>query len=372
VAEGVRGVTGAGAQLDPRFAQIRDIVRGLLNDRLEGVPASGDEAEEAVAVVRMLAHDFTAKSSALDSVSRRLDEFLQIIFALVSLDYSQRAQVTENDDIFDGMATGLNLLAEQLASSTVSKTYVHNVLESLSDALIVVEPDATIKTVNHAACDLSGYPIEELIGHPITMIAADISVNELISSGGVSYQEKVYKTKDGRGVPVAFSASVLQDKHGDPAGLVCVARDLTESKRLEEERWRLREAVQRQAVILEELSTPLIPISDDVLVMPLIGTIDDQRAAQITESLLQGIVSRQAKVAIIDVTGVRTMNQSAVQGIIGAAQGARLLGAQVALTGIRPDVAMALVALDAELSGIVTFGSLQNGIVYAMSRTRGG
>jgi len=142
-------------------------------------------------------------------------------------------------------------------------------------------------------------------------------------------------------------------------------------KRSEEERWRLREAVQRQAITLEALSTPLIPLTNEILVMPLIGTVDEQRSEQIIEALLQGVIARRTRVAIVDITGIKTMDAAGVDGILKAVKAVHLVGAEVVLTGIRPEVAQLLVAQGYDLSTIRTFGSLQNGIVYAMKRARG-
>ena len=106
--------------------------------------------------------------------------------------------------------------------------------------------------------------------------------------------------------------------------------------------------------------------------MPLIGTVDERRAAQMVETLLQGVVSRKIEVAILDITGIRTMDDHGVAGILKAARAVRLLGAQVVLTGIRPEVARRLVSQGYDLSNIKTFGSLQHGIVHAMRKGRAG
>jgi rsbT co-antagonist protein RsbR len=86
---------------------------------------------------------------------------------------------------------------------------------------------------------------------------------------------------------------------------------------------------------------------------------------QMTETLLQGIVSRRARIAIVDITGVRTIDTQAVDGLTRAVQTARLVGAEVLLTGLGPTIAQALVALDVDLGGVRTFGDLQSGIAYA-------
>ena len=142
-----------------------------------------------------------------------------------------------------------------------------------------------------------------------------------------------------------------------------------ERLRAEQERARLQEEVIRmQAAMLEELSTPLIPLSDAVVIMPLVGTIDSKRAEQLLAVVSQGVVSKGARVAIIDITGVPTVDTHVASVLIRASQAVRLLGAEVVLTGIRSRVARALVELGVDLGGLVTRGSLQAGITYAQSR----
>jgi CheY-like chemotaxis protein len=142
-----------------------------------------------------------------------------------------------------------------------------------------------------------------------------------------------------------------------------------ERLRAEQDRARLQEEVIRmQAAMLEELSTPLIPLSDAVVIMPLVGNIDSRRAEQILAVLSQGVVSKGARVAIIDITGVPTVDTHVASVLVRASQAVRLLGAEVVLTGIRSRVARALVELGVDLGGLVTRGSLQAGISYAQSR----
>jgi anti-anti-sigma regulatory factor len=117
---------------------------------------------------------------------------------------------------------------------------------------------------------------------------------------------------------------------------------------------------------LSEMSTPLIPITDRIMVMPLIGTVDEARARQMLETALEGAPSRKAAVVIIDITGVKVVNTSVAAMLVSAAGALKLIGAQAVLTGIRPEVARTLVELGVELRSIVTKGSLQSGIAYAL------
>lgn len=129
---------------------------------------------------------------------------------------------------------------------------------------------------------------------------------------------------------------------------------------------RTRELVQIQQERVRELATPLIPLRDDVVLMPLIGTIDRERAQQVRTTLLEGIKAHRATTAILDITGVRSIDLQVAQALVQAARGARLLGAQVILTGIQPPIARALVELGTDLRGIVTHSSLPAGIADAL------
>ncbi|KAB8144308.1 PAS domain-containing protein [Chloroflexia bacterium SDU3-3] len=153
---------------------------------------------------------------------------------------------------------------------------------------------------------------------------------------------------------------------------VCISfEDITERKYAEEA---LRQAtvqeeiIRAQAAALAELSTPLIPLSEHVVVMPLIGTVDSKRAQQVMDTLLHGISETRARTAILDITGVSVVDTQVANVFISAAQAVKLLGAQVLLTGIRPEVAQTLIGLGVNLGGIVTHSSLQSGIAMALGR----
>lgn len=115
-----------------------------------------------------------------------------------------------------------------------------------------------------------------------------------------------------------------------------------------------------QQTALAELSTPLIPISDSVLVMPLIGAVDSVRAGMVMDALLEGVGMHRANAVIIDITGVQVVDTQVANALIQAAQAVRLLGAQVILTGVRPHVAQTLVSLGVSFGTIQTFGTLQD------------
>jgi rsbT co-antagonist protein RsbR len=158
---------------------------------------------------------------------------------------------------------------------------------------------------------------------------------------------------------------------GQVARVVGVAADITERKEAEVEQQRLQdEIVRAQERALAELSTPLIPITDEIVVIPLIGNIDGPRTEQFQRALLTGLENMRARTAIVDVTGVPVVDEHVANALLQAAQAARLLGADVVLTGIRPQVAQTLVGLGVNMRGIVTQTTLQNGIAHALQHNQ--
>ena len=143
------------------------------------------------------------------------------------------------------------------------------------------------------------------------------------------------------------------------------------SLQLQQTRAELAERISRleqQAALIRDLSMPVIPLVEHVIAMPLIGALDPQRVEQIMATLLAGVTTHRATTAILDVTGVQLIDTQAANGIIQTAEAVKLLGAQVILTGIRPEVAQTLIGLGIDLSGIRTRATLQDGISAVLRR----
>ncbi len=131
-----------------------------------------------------------------------------------------------------------------------------------------------------------------------------------------------------------------------------------------------QQLIAAQERVIRELSTPLIPIADDVVIMPIIGQIDAARAQQMTETLLNGVAAQQASTVLLDVTGVQAIDTRTANAFIGAAQAVRLLGARVILTGIQPAIANTLVQLGIDLTQIDTRRTLQDGIAAVLHQSQ--
>lgn len=127
--------------------------------------------------------------------------------------------------------------------------------------------------------------------------------------------------------------------------------------------------VSLQKIALQELSASLIPVFDKVSVMPLVGTIDTERARLIMENLLEGVVSHRAEVVLLDITGVPVVDTMVAHHIIQAADAVRLVGAKCMLVGIRPEIAQTIVTLGINLNEFTTTSTLQRGVEQALAWT---
>ncbi len=120
--------------------------------------------------------------------------------------------------------------------------------------------------------------------------------------------------------------------------------------------------IREQQEAIREISTPVLQVSDQLLIMPVVGVVDTQRARQLTEGLLAAIRERRAKGVVMDITGVPVVDSKVANHLAQACEAARLMGALVVMTGISSEIALTLVTIGAELRGVKTLGDLQSGI----------
>lgn len=129
-----------------------------------------------------------------------------------------------------------------------------------------------------------------------------------------------------------------------------------------------RDTIASQSEQLAELSTPVVKLWDGVLAIPLIGTLDSMRSQTATESLLQAILDQQAKVAILDITGVPMVDTMVAQHLLKTALAARLMGAECVISGIRPQIATTMVQLGIDLGEVATRAKLSDAFAYALEK----
>ncbi len=176
--------------------------------------------------------------------SRPIIELAHAAVRLSAGDLSARVNIKTTGEV-RLLVDSFNQLTKDLKKTTVSKDYVDNIITSMIDSLIVVSPDGLIERSNTAATTLLGYTEKELIGQPFQIILDNESLlsgvipDDEFSADFVKNIERYYLAKDGRRIPVLFSASTIFNSQGNSQGIVCVAQDITARKKVEEA---LREA----------------------------------------------------------------------------------------------------------------------------------
>jgi rsbT co-antagonist protein RsbR len=128
------------------------------------------------------------------------------------------------------------------------------------------------------------------------------------------------------------------------------------------------QAIEYQRRLIQELSVPIVPIHEGMLVLPLVGAIDSRRASQVMEAALEKIVEFQADVLILDITGVPLVDTGVANYLLQMARAVKLLGAQVVLVGIGAEIAQTMVQLGVELRDVTTRSNLQAGIAFALAQ----
>jgi anti-anti-sigma regulatory factor/HAMP domain-containing protein len=134
----------------------------------------------------------------------------------------------------------------------------------------------------------------------------------------------------------------------------------------------LKDLVERQERSLEALAAPLIPLDDDVMVLPLVGELDRKRLERVRASLVDGLYRSRARVALLDMTGVGRVDEDVATGLARIAAAARLLGSQVILTGLQPDAAKTIASLDLPLDSVMTERTIQSAVQVARRLASGG
>jgi PAS domain S-box-containing protein len=271
-----------------------------------------------------------------------------------------------------GKISGTAALVRDVTEERELERLLQLVIDHFPAIVYVKGLDDRYIVVNQFAAQVMGLQPEEIVGKADDELFPPAVVEEFrsreaeVAEAGapISFTDS-FEEADGSHTYLGTLVPLL-DTAGELFAYGGISTDITELKRSEAERARLQEELlSAHKEALRELSTPIIPITDQLVVMPLIGPIDSGRAKDVHRKLVEGIVEFQATHAILDLTGVSVVDTVVASSLIKVVQSARLLGAEVLLTGIKPRVAQVMVQLGVDLKGTATHGSLKSGIAHA-------
>jgi rsbT co-antagonist protein RsbR len=234
-------------------------------------------------------------------------------------------------------------------------------------AICMLDPEGRIVSWPEGAERMKGFTADEVVGKQTDIFYSKEDVAEgkprrkleiAVKTGRFEEEDWRYR-KDGSRFWANVVVNPILDENNTLIGFAQVTRDITERRRHEE-------ALARQAREILEISTPVVQVWDGILLVPLIGTLDSQRTQQVMEKLLTAIADSNSPVALLDITGVPTIDTQTARHLVETVTAVRLLGAEVLLTGVRPAIAQTLVHLGIELSGVITRSSLSSGLKQAL------
>lgn len=237
--------------------------------------------------------------------------------------------------------------------------------------VILLDMNGVVRSWNKGAETLKGYRQDEVLGKHVSIFYTEEDVRKGLAARELEtaartgrFEFEGWRVRKGGG---RFWANIiltpLLDGAGHQIGFVKVARDLTE--RVERER-----LLERQRDEILELSTPVIQVWDRVLALPIIGTLDSQRASRLTENLLQKIAVDEAEFVIIDISGVPMIDTQVAHHLLKTVQGASLMGSESIISGVRPETAQAMVHLGIEMGNLRSRATLRDALQLALRLRR--
>jgi PAS domain S-box-containing protein len=233
-------------------------------------------------------------------------------------------------------------------------------------AIIMLDPKGNMVSWSPAAERLKGYSASEVVGKNFSIFATpedasasktDVELKTAVREGR-SEDEGWRVRKDGTKFWANVVITSLLDGEGTHKGFGMVTRDLSQRKEAEER-------IKGQAKEILEMATVIVQVWDGIILVPLIGRLDSDRTQQLMERLLQRLTETNSPVALIDITGVPTIDTQTAQHLIETIKAVRYIGSEVVLTGVRPAIAQTLVHLGIDLCGATTRSSLTAGLRVA-------
>ena len=238
----------------------------------------------------------------------------------------------------------------------------------LSQGTIEFDMDGTIIRANESFLDIIGYSLDEVKGKHHRMFCDDTYSESAeytdfwatLRSGTFQHGEFKRIGKNGREVILRATYNPIFNLKNEPVKVLKIAEDVSKQRRMEGER-------EKQQALIMEMSTPVMQLWDNILLLPVVGLVDSKRVQLIMETALQKILDYQAKLLILDIQGVPAVDSAVANHLIQITKATRLMGCTSIVTGISPDISQALVNLGIDLGDIQTQATLKDGVGFSLA-----
>jgi rsbT co-antagonist protein RsbR len=235
--------------------------------------------------------------------------------------------------------------------------------------ILVFGPECNVIDCNDALAAILQSRRERVIGLNLRRIPDQRilpAIEKALAGEEGFYQGPYRSATSGAEIVAVLKSRPMRDADGVIRGGIGVVEDATDRVRVEEELRKQLEVVQEQSATIHALGTPILKVWEGVLCLPIIGAVSMERIAEMTETMLQAIIDERSHFAIIDLTGVDTVDTTTAAHLMQLFRSAQLVGAEGLLCGLRPAVAQTIVALGGEMRGIRTLRTMQEALRYCL------
>lgn len=259
------------------------------------------------------------------------------------------------------MTTGMPDISNSLGAELSAR-----VLEQIPTPIMAVDKNFKVIFMNAVGRELLGMPWEDIEGVPCHDLMHSLHCNtpeccmRQAMDQGKPFSARNEVDIDGRKIPIEYSATPLKDGEGNIIGGLEYVIDITERVRAEK---KLRE----QSRTIQEISTPAISLWEGIVVLPVVGVIDSVRAKQMMGAMLAKIRETSAKIIILDIQGVASIDTAVANHLIKITKATKLMGCRCVISGISPAVAEAIVQLGIELGDVATTSTLKDALGEAFA-----
>jgi PAS domain S-box-containing protein len=242
---------------------------------------------------------------------------------------------------------------EELAKAS---RYTRSLLEANIDPLITISAEGKINDVNEATIKVTGIERKKIIGTDFSNyftdpVKAKAGYQQVFLEGSLTDYELEFQKVNGEITPVSINLTLYRDDDGEVVGVFASARDISDLRQAEE--------------ALSQAITPVMKVWDEVLMLPLVGTVDSKRAQVVMETMLTNVMENRIKVAILDVMGVPIVDSAIAGYIVKVVNSTRLMGCECIISGISPNLAQTLVNLGLELGDVTKTSNLADALQKA-------
>lgn len=317
--------------------------------------------------------------ATLRAENERLRQFVgELEQRIVSYQHREVEMQQQNIALQQELAEQRAQLVRHFSTSYQKLSLLEGIIDNTPSSIFVKNIEGRFLLVNRRAASFLHHTPDQLIGKTDYELFPQKIVERwrtndrpILESGKLVQIEVVLHQDDGLHTYIT-TRFPLYDAQGVVYAIGGISTDVTERAQTQAARAIMQIQLQNaQQQAMQRVTTPLIPIADRIVAMPLVGTIDSVRAQQAMQSLLEGVAAYHATIAVLDITGLTVVDSEVTQTLMRMVQAVKLLGAQVVLTGIQPHVAEMLVYLGVDLSGVITRSTLQDGVAYALSHHSG-